>query len=234
MIRKLLVSIALKLGLYKDAVNIGTKFIHKKLGRKMKKHGLEALIQADKALKSADSFCFFAFGTLLGAYRDKNFISSDKDLDLGILAENYPSNLTDLLKDYGFKHLRQFHFKNSNEIIIDVYMYKGVQIDFFKYYNEGDDLYCYFGSAHEELPYEQANATNGFPAGVCFSENKGFSKINFLGYDFYAPENIEQWLISVYGKSFMIPKKNWLFYDHISEENLRVKFINDRLYRENF
>lgn len=231
MIRKTLVNITEKIGLYQYFVKIGTNMIHKKLRRQLKKHGLEALIQADKALKSVDSFCFLAFGTLLGAYREKNFITHDCDLDVGIFAEDIPSNMQEILLEYGFKPLRQYYIKEIDRNVVETYTYKGVSIDFFLYFPDRENLYCYFAKAHETLPPEKANKTNGFPTGVSWSKNEGFSEMEFLGYHFRVPNNAEQWLIDSYGKHFMQPKKNWIASDNIAEETLNMKYIDKRMYR---
>ena len=46
------------------------------------------LLNLKKALDKADISFFLMFGTLLGAVRDKDLISYDKDIDLGILYED--------------------------------------------------------------------------------------------------------------------------------------------------
>ena len=108
-IRKIAVAITRKTGLYKWAVSVETKFSDKKKQHYFKKYGLEALIQADQAFRSVNSFIFLDFGTLLGAYRDKNFIAHDCDIDVGYLHDTAPENMPELLKSYGFEHKLQFY-----------------------------------------------------------------------------------------------------------------------------
>jgi hypothetical protein len=230
MIRKIAVWITHKIGLYKFGVKIDTKFAERRQNKAFKQYGLEALVQADKALRSVNSFVFMDFGTLLGAYRNKNFIPYDCDLDVGILAESVPENLSELLENYGFKHEKQFYVKETEKIVEDVYSYKGIHIDFFVYYTAGEDMYCYLASRHEHKTWQEANRTDGFPCRLAWVPATGFSEIEFLGHNFFAPDKTPQWLEDKYGTSYMTPIKNW----SESARPARVKFHTERLYRRYF
>ena len=230
MLRKILVFITRKTGLYKFAVQIDTFIVQKKMQKSFKKFGLEALIQADKALRSVNSFVFLNFGTLLGAYRDKGFIPYDCDLDAGILAKNIPENMPEILQKHGFKHVKQFYLKETGKIVEDVYNYKGVQIDFFIYFEKDDELYCYLGRRHETKTPEKANAEDGFPSRLSWGGNAGFSESEFLGHRFFIPANAAQWLEDVYGASYMTPIKRWSEF----KQKTRIEFHDERLYRRYF
>lgn len=230
MFRQALIPIAQKLGLYKFAVQIDTAIRNHKLKRAFKLHGLEALIQADLALKSAGSFVFLNFGTLLGAYREKNFIPYDFDLDVGILADKIPANMPDILQSHGFKHIKQMYIKETGRIVEDVYSYHGVQIDFFIYFKEKEDLYCYIGRRHESKSAHEANITDGFPTRISWVADKGFIQADFLKHSFYIPANTPQWLEDIYGASYMTPIKNWNEF----EQKTRIVFHNERAYRKYF
>jgi hypothetical protein len=227
MIRKILVFIAHKLGFYNYVAGLETKLIACRQRKLLKKYGLEALIQADKAFRSVGSFMFLDFGTLLGAYREKNFIAHDFDLDASILCELMPQNLPELLQKYGFKHLKDSYIKETGLITEDVYSYKGLHIDFWIYFKKNNDLFCYWGRKHETLPPVHADKADGFPCKLSWVTDTGFSEMDFLGHKFYAPNNIPQWLEEIYGSSFMTPIKKW------SEDNqpTRVKVHTERLHR---
>ena len=230
MIRKIFVFITQKIGLYKFAVEIDTAIRNKKLQKAFKKYGLEALIQADKALRSVDSFVFLDFGTLLGAYRDKGFIPHDWDLDVGILAARLPTNLSKILEKYGFVREKQFYIKETGLITEEVYSYKGVQIDFFIYFESDKDLYCYLGRRHETKPPKEANAADGFPTRLSWVGNAGFEESEFLGHKFFIPKNTPQWLEDVYGATYMEPIKRWSEF----EQPTRIVFHHERAYRRYF
>lgn len=57
------------------------------------------------------NFCLMD-GTLLGAYRDKDFCENDEDdIDIGILDEEYDAAIEPLIKgleEYGFSRFKQF------------------------------------------------------------------------------------------------------------------------------
>jgi hypothetical protein len=227
MIRKVLVFFARKAGLYHSLAGLETRLTACRQRRRLKKHGIAALVRADEAFRSVGSFMFLNFGTLLGAYREKNFIPHDSDLDAGVLHEQMPQNLPELLQQYGFKHLKDSFVKETGRLTEAVYAYKGLHIDFFVYFKKDNDLFCYLGRKHETKPPALADTTDGFPSKLSWVTASGFSETEFLGHKFYAPGNVPLWLEEVYGSSFMTPAKQW------SEANqpTRIKTHTERLHR---
>lgn len=228
--RKLLVSIARKLGVYQWAVRVDTQRANRRKRRFYKRYGLETLIQAHKAFSSVGAKVFLSFGTLLGAYREGNFIQHDCDLDVGFLYDEKPENMPELLAKYGFKHERQFYLKEGDRIVEDMFSYKGVQIDFFAYFRKGDELYCYIADRHETKTWQEANETDGFPARNAWMPDTGFEEREFLEHRFYMPVKTVEWLKAMYGEGFMTPVKNW----DSNKAVTCVKPSKDRVYRKYF
>ena len=67
----------------------------------------ELLIQLKKTLDSNNVFFWLEFGTLLGAYRDKDFIKHDLDLDIAVFYEN-SDKIRKILSKGGFKLLKEY------------------------------------------------------------------------------------------------------------------------------
>lgn len=231
LVRRSVVKIATKTGLYKLGVKLDTKIQERKMKKVFSKYGLETLVKADEALRSVNIEMFLTFGTLLGAYRNKQFIPYDCDLDVGILANSYSGTVCDILKDYGFSLKRQFFIKETNTITEEQYEYKGCQIDIF-YYFELDEsaIFAYAARRHETKDWRDANETDGFPCVMWPCTKSDFVDTTFLGYSFYMPKKADLWCKEIYGEDFMTPVKNWT----VGERKTRMIKSDIRLYRRYF
>ena len=72
--------------------------------RQFHKYGLEALEIFNKCMVENGYKYSLAFGTLLGAIREHDFIPHDNDIDLAMWIEDYTPKLIEDLKKYGIKH----------------------------------------------------------------------------------------------------------------------------------
>lgn len=136
---------------------------------------------------------FLIFGTLLGAYRDKDFIKHDSDIDIGLL-EQYNEKIMELINDgyfaiYGLKYTREWHEKTH----IRALQYKSDYIDLW-FFEKKENTYRsgkrYYMLAHQI--------------------DCGFSKIMFYGQKYNAPNDIEAYLRRHYYKSdWKIPVEDY-------------------------
>ena len=145
------------------------------------------------------------FGTLLGYYRERDFINHELDMDFGIIIPNYADFLVveKELLDKGFQRTKEFYFdKNLVELS---YNYKGLNVDFILYKKDSNkissDTIFYMTNAlgnptryevyHYELPF--------FDLQEC----------NFKNIVVKIPSNVEEYLSNLYGEDFRIPNTNY-------------------------
>lgn len=145
------------------------------------------------------------FGTLLGYYRERDFINHDLDMDFGIIIPNYADFLVveKELLDKGFQRTKEFYFdKNLVELS---YNYKGLNVDFILYKKDSNkissDTIFYMTNAlgnptryevyHYELPFN------------------GVEECNFKNTIVKIPGNVEEYLSNLYGEDFRVPNTNY-------------------------
>ena len=226
--RDFIVKILLRLGLYRPMIAFINQIKFKQQVRKMRKNGLEMLQMADQAFTSMGVQAFLTFGTLLGAYRDKGFIAYDPDVDLGVIDGNLPKNMYEVLAKHGFQLCKQNIISETNQVIEDTYIYKGIHLDVFHYFEEGGDYYTLVAQLHETKDWKEANATDGFPCEKVSVVKTEFQRQNFMNIDVYMPIKTHEWLVDMYSESYMTPIKNWSEDDH----KTRRRKSTERSYRK--
>ncbi len=226
--RELIVKLATFLGLYNWLMKIDNRRESRRQNRAFVKYGLEALREAVAAAEECGGHLFLAFGSLLGAYREKGFIPSDFDLDTGLLSGERSEALMSAMRRHGFCHLRQYYIGSTGRVCEDKFDYKGVHLDVHYFYkNQAGDLYCDLCLPHESKPWREANATDGFPSIVRSCPDSPLSRHDFLGISLYLPDKAEEWLKVLYGENFMTPDPNWTMNDH----KKRSQSLGERMYR---
>jgi phosphorylcholine metabolism protein LicD len=143
---------------------------------------------------------FLAWGTLLGCYREKKFISYDGDIDIGILYDDLDVNIIDkIVKSNKFKLNKTFGELDKN-LELAFINNNGKKIDIFIYYKISEDYY--YTSTFLDLCALK-------PEGFCKwgRHIRGFIETEFYGKKYLIPKNIEEHLIESYGDDFMTPKK---------------------------
>lgn len=228
--RDLVVKILISLHLYQPMIKFINQIKFKLQVRKMRKNGLEMLQMADKAFTSMGVQSFLTFGTLLGAFRDKRFIAYDPDVDLGVIDATLPNNMTEVMAKYGFELCKQNIIPETNKVIEDTYIYKGIHLDIFHYFEEDEDYYTFVAQLHETKDWKEANATDGFPCEKVTVVKSEFQRKDFMGLEVYMPVKTHEWLVDMYSDSYMTPIKNW------SEDDYKTRRTKatERSYRKLF
>lgn len=228
--RDIIVKILTRLGLYKSVVSMINRLKSHVQAKRMKKHGLEMLREADRVMCGMDIHPFLTYGILLGACREKNFISYDFDIDLGVLSSEVTDKMREKMETAGFKLYKQIYIKESNRIVEETYVYKKLYLDIFYYFEDGDDLYSVISRLHETKEWKEANETDGFPTDRSYVPKTEFERIDFLGVSVYKPVKSHEWLTDIYSDSYMTPIKNW----RASDYKTRIVHGEDRTYRRYF
>ena len=141
-----------------------------------------------KEIADRNGFKFFlAYGTMLGAVREKDFIAHDEDIDLGADFQDVNLFLAMLfeLRDKGFEVARW----DDRGLISVIRENEYIDIYFFKKFNDKLHINC------------------GEPLPTKFIENQ--ADMEFKGITFKAPADIEGVMEFWYGKDWRIPTQ-WL------------------------
>lgn len=174
--------------------------------KQFNKNGLALLEQLNKTLTSKNILYWLEFGTLLGAYRDHDFIKHDYDLDIGIFFENY-SLIRSTLESAGFKLKREFKVGNYGDKGVEqTYEYNGVYIDIFFFHKLGNThMIC---NSFSKLPKKENGKTIAQVKQIQVPYT-GFKTIDFKGMFVKVPYDEKSHLEAHYGKNFMIPNSNF-------------------------
>ena len=153
-----------------------------------KADALAFLLKVQKCAKDNGIDIYMAFGTLLGAVRDKDFIDGDKDADTYVKDEEAFFKILPYLKENGVELVRyiknvEFSFRDKEHpgVFLDVFIMKKA--------NSIWGIYCY------EL--------GGFVIPKKYLKQDG--EIEFHGHTFKTPLNPVRLLQFWYGETWNIP-----------------------------
>jgi len=191
-----------------------------KQSRLLAKEGKNALFQIDKAFKELDIDYWLEFGTLLGAVREKDFISHDVDIDIAMFIDDFQDKNEAIITKYGFKKLKEFLVDNGKYAREETYVYKGISVDIFYFHRKNNKMYTHtFAPEKGKSRFKTIEEKGGLLVCEWSYPDTGFKLINFLGIDFLAPSNIEEHLKATYGANFMVKDPNYT--DEIAT-NIRI------------
>ncbi len=161
--------------------------------KRFEKICIENLELASAALEENNAKHWITDGTLLGFYRDGGLIKGDRDIDLGMMIEDLPANIHVFLKSKGLHLLR---INGSVDYGLEyTYTRKGANLDIFFFYRENDFVWHANWLREKKIRFR-------YPL-------FGVKKTQFKAKEFWAPENIEQYLELKYGKNWRVPIRKW-------------------------
>jgi len=213
------ISLFRKIGphIYKKTVR---RYINYRRNRFFKAGAQDALEAFAKACDEIGSLYWLEFGTMLGAVREKNFISHDLDIDIGMFAEDFSSKNEKIFKKYGFEKVCMYLVDEGIYGREETYRYNNVDIDIFYFYRQDDKVCCH---TFAPLPGKSEIKTIQELGGLLVRELSypyaELKKIDFLGNSYYIPSNIHEHLSASYGEKWMIKDKN---YSNSEATNARI------------
>ena len=178
--------------------------------KNLRKEGKEVLKKIKDIFEELNIEWFLVYGTLLGAYRDKNFISHDVDIDIGVFFEDYSNEIEKKFIEKGFEKKHTIVVDDGKFAIEETFIYNGVNVDIFYFKKQKNKLLGYDFINEEGSSWEKTIAKYG---GLLVRElvfpYEGLEKYNFLGIECNIPKHPERHLSSHYGKNFMKKDTNW-------------------------
>lgn len=175
-----------------------------------KKEAVDVLKRYSDALMGNGLVFWIDYGTLLGYYREHDFIKHDFDLDTSAWYENH-EQIKKALEKAGFERVRYYYLKNRDGLE-ECYKHKdySTTIDVFYYFNEGDKSYCFsFNPIPSMTKKRHLNKVQPSKARMWTFERITPIPAEFKGVKVYVPENTGAYLASTYGDTFMTPIPNF-------------------------
>lgn len=160
------------------------------------------------------------FGTLLGIYRENDFLKHDFDFDFGAFIQDAKIIRQQLL-DAGFEIHCEYYGIEHPEIYEMTFCYENVQIDFFFFNRKNKKTYCTYTFAL----HHKSNSTNGYIYKVKEYSYPAFRLINreFKGINILIPDDCVSHLSVSYGSDFMIPNPAFTTIHHTYMNNVYVE-----------
>lgn len=159
---------------------------------------LDNLIELDKIFKKNGSEYWLTCGTLLGFYREGDFIGYDSDIDVCLDSKSLNKKVIKDLLSSKFVIEKVFgDLENGFELSLHR---QGVKTDIFIFYKDESGWYNSVWTNEVKSISRQLKYVY-----TPFELGEG----EFLGHSFPIPKDVEKYLIEQYGKNFRTPNKNW-------------------------
>lgn len=195
------------------------KHIQKQANKAFRTNALKTLEEFCECLEKNGFHYTLAFGTLLGAVREKGFIKHDLDIDVALWADEYSDKLINVLVKEGFNLDHQFLIDGGRTGREQTFGKNGVYIDIFYFFPAiSIHPYCcdFIAYGEKAATHRQSMEIYGAvqPRRVEMPMSKNRILANFEGLTLYIPSNANELLKYRYGDDFMIPNSNWGISSH--------------------
>ena len=181
----------------------------KKASMKLQTVGEEALSAYYDVAKNLSINFSPMFGTLLGIYRDHNFISYDDDIDMILDIKSLSIDLLNELKNKGFEINKIYVASNYKGCQLPM-KFKGLTCDiYFSYIDANSRSHVFLPLAIPGYNWSFSCDLNFFRIkDVVVPYNNTSMNWKFRNSQVEIPSNTEEIPTALYGDDFMTPKKN--------------------------
>ena len=163
------------------------------------------LIEAKKILDTLEIHFWLTDGTLLGYYRENDFIKHDYDIDIALFAKDYTEKIVESFANQGFKV--RGRMGTQAEGLTFSFSKNGVQIDLFFAHEEKD--YIWYACWVENYEWIENTKVSKYELVKFAYPKTNFKKIIFKEHEFNIPDDVEKYLSWEYGKYWQIPEQDW-------------------------
>ncbi|MDD2850480.1 MAG: hypothetical protein PHY09_01085 [Desulfuromonadaceae bacterium] len=162
-----------------------------------KEEALLLLNDARHIFKSLGKQMWLTDGTLLGYFREGEFLSHDFDVDVGAFIDEFSQQLVNAFKAAGFELKRVYGTIDCGlELTLEKH---GVKMDIFFFYRDGQTLWH---GAWRRVEKQRNLIRYRY-------EPFEFKKVDFLGHEFEIPADTLKYVCTKYGEGWATPEKSW-------------------------
>ena len=176
-----------------------------------------------KALNEENIVFWLEFGTLLGYYRDHDFIKHDDDLDFGAYLNDAPK-IRKALEAIGFKLIR--YYTDNRGGIEECYRYMHTTLDIFYFNREAEGLHCTSYTRHGKSIWGSMLNRRACTVKQISIPDKGFIPVKYKDCYVNVPMDCVEHLSWHYGPSFMMPNPDFNY--KVEARNIRYFSIDER------
>lgn len=180
-----------------------------RMNRIYRKYGAEAFSVLVDTLNDVQFSYWPEFGTLLGIFREHDFIKHDNDFDFGAFV-NDADKLKTILTNSGFVLKHEFFCPQKNTIREFTFSYKGVSVDFF-FFERKEDVDCCYSFIPNVI---DSDMKLNYLIKVFNFPSVNLSEIEFKGKMIKIPANTHDHLRVSYGPTFMTPDPSFKSINH--------------------
>jgi hypothetical protein len=158
------------------------------------------------ALNTQNLMFWLEFGTLLGYYRENDFIKHDDDLDFGAYLDDAKA-IRNTLETHGFKLVRSYSSTDGG--LEECYRYMHTTLDIFYFRRDERGLYCTsYSRCKKSLLSSLLNRRPCTVKQISIPDN-GFATVTYKGTTVHVPTDCIAHLTMHYGPTFMIPNAHF-------------------------